>query len=444
MVLLQYRSTSTEVPLSDLQALADTGEISPALDAYFQTIELTPEEAQRILSAVIYDEGIPINNTNAKFVALQLSQSIGDVWRRERQEDMFTALRASFEDDRQISMIEIIENYPDSITRVSLNRLGRLQSDLTLFIERIEPILRVVQQLLPELVCDCVLEGETLPEATNPDEAQMVATDAWLNTTHETASKDVTACIGTMRAEKRAIYDRAIAQLKGIVNDAQGAPPGMPRNVAFMTEQASLSALGPFAQSQPEPLVPLSLNNRSRLPDPVVKDIIISFGPFRPSFNVEAMEEFIKTGNLPNGWRFYLSVAGLSSEEFRTALTEEVNVDSAFMDDLLNNILGEYLLFQVGTVIHTPSRGANIQALRSALILSAIDDGKVSLFEFIQRYPASQIIIEGLNLARFGSNLSRQGVVGTTTAGLEDMLLELQAGVADDVCNCVEEQPENP
>ncbi|MEB3211816.1 MAG: alpha/beta hydrolase [Leptolyngbyaceae bacterium] len=443
-VLLQYHQTTIEVPLSDLQTLAATGATSPALAEYFQSIDLTPEETQRILSQVVFDEGIPISSNSVEFLTIQTSRSIGDVLRRERREDMLTALRESFADDRQISIIEIIENYPDSITRVNLGRLDRLQSDLELFVERIEPILSVVELLLPELVCDCLLEEDTLPEASYSDDVQRVGIAPPLYPEPKAApNQQLTnnaekTCNGTTLAEKRAIYEGAIAQLTTIMNEGSRTSSPMAQTISFLTEDDSLSP-DAVAQMAPAPLIPLSLEGRSRIPDPVIEDVTIAFGPFRPSFSVAALEEFIETGNLPNGWRFYLSVAGLSSEEFRTALTEEVDVDFAFMDGLLNNILGEYVLYQVGTVIHTPSGDANIQALRSALILASIDDGKVSLFEFIQRYPASQIIVEGLNLARLGNNLRRRGVVRTTTARLEDLLLELQAGVADSVCNCAQE-----
>lgn len=121
-------------------------------------------ETQTILSAKIYDEGISISRDIAEFLALQLSRSIGDELGRERLADMGRSLRASFSGDREINIIEMIENYPDSTVRVNLNRLARLQSDLTLFVERIEPVLAVVEELLPELVCDCLLEGKHLQD----------------------------------------------------------------------------------------------------------------------------------------------------------------------------------------------------------------------------------------------------------------------------------------
>jgi hypothetical protein len=87
---------------------------------------------------------------------------------------------------------------------------------------------------------------------------------------------------------------------------------------------------------------------------------------------------------------------------FPTALLQVLScTDALFMGTHLNGILGEYLLFQVGQIIHTPSEEANIQAMRSALIFSAVDDGRISLLEFFANlsiyrchYPGSKIWLD--------------------------------------------------
>jgi hypothetical protein len=222
--------------------------------------------------------------------------------------------------------------------------------------------------------------------------------------------------IGRDRAQES--YEGAIAQLKTLTQQR-------------VTQELIAQEL--IAQ---EALTPVVSPQTSRLPSPIADNIIIAVGPIRPSFAIQDLDRFVETGIVPSGWRFFFSVAGIKAEEFRTALTAEVDVDALFMDRLLNGILGEYLLFQVGQIIHTPSEEANIQAIRSALIFSAVDDGKVSLLEFLRNYPSTDVIIQALNLARFGRNIQNQGLVANQTAGLEDMLLELQVGVAEDICDC--------
>lgn len=60
----------------------------------------------------------------------------------------------------------------------------------------------------------------------------------------------------------------------------------------------------------------------------------------------------------------------------------------------------------MGYSIHTSSNQANRQALRSALVLSANGDNKVSLIEVIQNYPTSEVIVEGERLVRTYNQLS--------------------------------------
>jgi hypothetical protein len=225
-------------------------------------------------------------------------------------------------------------------------------------------------------------------------------------------------CQSSKRDRARESYEGAIAQLKSLTQQRVDQES---IDQEFIAQEAFTLVVSP---------------QTSRLPSPIAENIIIAVGPIRPSFAIQDLDRFVETGIVPSGWRFFFSVAGINAEEFRTALTTEVDIDVLFIDRRLNGLLGEYLLFQVGQVIHTPSEDANIQAIRSALIFSAVDDGRISLLEFLRNYPSTNIVIQGLNLARFGRALQNQGLVTSQTAGLEDMLLELQAGVAENICDC--------
>lgn len=434
-VILQYQDKQAVVPLSDLQHLIETGDASTALQDYFALIPLEIGATREILNTRIYDEGIPLSSRSIEFLTLQLTESLGDPLGRERRDEMFTALRESFSDDREITLFEVVENYPNPSTRLDLARLNRLHSDLTLFVERIEPILNVISELLPDLVCDCGFE--TVTDETSPMDSLVQADDIVLTSAVAIESNDSTAgkeCKVIDVTQKQIEYDRAIAQLKFFIQSST-----IPLSESDESVEPSTPSVAQALVNQVPEMVEMVENDRaSWASNPIAENIIIAFGPIRPSFAVKDLATFIETGAVPNGWRFYFNVAGIDAEEFRTALTQEVDVDFMFMDQWLNNILGEYLLFQVGTIIHTPSGDANIQALRSALVISALNDGKISLFEFLRNYPAQAVVIEGINLARFGSNLQRRGVVGTTTAKLEDLLLELQADVADEICDCEE------
>lgn len=68
------------------------------------------------------------------------------------------------------------------------------------------------------------------------------------------------------------------------------------------------------------------------------------------------------------------------------------------LDKVLNSTVGNAILDQLSQVIHTPSKKANRQALRSALLLSASKDEQMTLIEVIQNYPTSQVEVDGERL----------------------------------------------
>ncbi|NJO80088.1 MAG: alpha/beta hydrolase [Cyanobacteria bacterium RM1_2_2] len=146
----------------------------------------------------------------------------------------------------------------------------------------------------------------------------------------------------------------------------------------------------------------------------------------------------MKTGKLSRGWRFYLNLVNIDREDLRQALSQEVTVDGLFLDQKLNSLLGEFLLFEVGQVIQPPSGGARIQALRSTLVLSALRDNRFSVLELLQNYPTQEIQVNGLRLARLGRTVSRLRARGLTgiASSVEDWLVQVQSSAAESVCDC--------
>ena len=440
-VLFQHRdssgTTSATVPLSDVETFAETGEASAAIEDYFDSIAVDLDNTQRVLNSTVFDGSVPIGREAAEFLSIQFSRSIGDPLGRERREDMFTALATSFRDDRAISIMEIISNYPDDTVRVNVNRLEQLQSDLTLFVERIEPVIAIVQELLPDLVCDCGFEDEVTGE---PSGARLLVRAA--ETASPEACDQVRAQLASLQTELETHYPDMVASPELIASASGGAVladgnAGWKWNESTPLGTNAIASLNPTALAMgAETGDPVITGEGELVANAIAESVIITFGPLRPSFKIADLEAFAETGVVPSGWRFYFNVAGIDSEEFRTALTQEAEVNVLFIDGLLNNFLGEYILFEAGQVIRTRSNDSNIQALRSALVLSAANDNQISLLEFLQNYPSSEVIVNGLNLARFGRNLSNQGAVGTATAGLGDLLLEMQGDVADDICDC--------
>lgn len=134
--------------------------------------------------------------------------------------------------------------------------------------------------------------------------------------------------------------------------------------------------------------------------------VTLKYGIFQESLSVAELTSFAETGNPSPTLAAYMKLANKKPEEIREALTRQVTISPIVLDRALNNVVGERVLDEVGGTIHTSTNTANRQALRSALVLSASDDGKLSLIEAIQKYPTQEVEVEGERLVKTAVKLS--------------------------------------
>lgn len=127
--------------------------------------------------------------------------------------------------------------------------------------------------------------------------------------------------------------------------------------------------------------------------------IVLTYGVLEASISVDELTTFAETGEQSSRLKRYVRMSGQEPGEIRRTLTREVEIDVVTLDAALNNPIGEAALDQVGDVIYMRSGSANRQALRSALVLSASDDDKLSLLEVMQNYPTSEVMVDGKRLA---------------------------------------------
>ena len=392
-VHLSYQNIRASVPLADVENFAAEGETSEALQAFLDQTPLSPVLMGTLLDAAIPDTGIPLGPDDIQFLLFQLNKVVGNPSNRGDLEPLAQALYSAYLDGN-MSVLELVKRYPASEVRLDLRRLERVERDVSLFVERITPLFNFFEELLPDLVCEC--ETESPPVALEPRHNPLTcgATDDWR--------------VAFKQAE-------TISPLK---DWAYGT-------MALAEEAANTQRLS----------IPRYARSRT------AEQVVFAFGPFRRSFSIADLTTFAETGNMPRGWRFYLKLAKAQPEDLRTVLTSEIAVKLKTLDKHLNSLPGEYALFQLGQIIHTPSRRANIQAMRSALILAAADDDQVTLLEVLQNYPTPQLIVEAPKLLRLGQSLWARGAVSTATRSLEDWLVEIQIAIADEICECDQSDP---
>jgi hypothetical protein len=384
-LILSYGDARLTAPYADIEAFTLNDQSTEALDTFFQNVPIASETVHDLLAAETLVNQEKLSRSTVDFVLIQLDKFLGDANGRERSDAMRTAFTSAYQDDQTLSILELIEEYPESTIWVDLRRMEKTYTDIKTFVEKIQPLLFVSDELLADLVCECSI------------------TPGWLEPNLSQSSSHNTD------------YDTGceVSRVIPVAVEEAIAPP--------VSLQSATSIK--------------STEDRS---DRFTKRLVFTFGPVRPSFSIDELTRFAETGTVPRALALYLRLANLKPKVLRSVLTREISVDLEFLDRNLNSLLGEYALFQIGQIIHTPSHQANIQALRAGLVLSARDDNRFSLIEFLQNYPLQQVYVDGVKLARIATDVGKvaRGITKGDTRRLEDFLIDVRSSIAKDVCNC--------
>ncbi|HYW19581.1 MAG TPA: alpha/beta hydrolase [Nodularia sp. (in: cyanobacteria)] len=146
------------------------------------------------------------------------------------------------------------------------------------------------------------------------------------------------------------------------------------------------------------------------------EQVVLKYGIFRESISVEELGTFAETGELSRSLRVNFALAQQDPKAIRPYLTTSVKINLMILDRVLNSPIGNVILDQLSQVIHTRSHTADRQALRAALVLSASEDGEVTLLEIIENYPTTNVEVDGERLENAYHQLRRLQV------GLQDFL----------------------
>lgn len=162
--------------------------------------------------------------------------------------------------------------------------------------------------------------------------------------------------------------------------------------------------------------------------------VVLTYGQFGRSITLDELEAFVTEGRQTPTLRFLLKATKQDPDQVRQLLRREITLSPKLMDTVLNILPGEYALFQAGRIFHTPARLSNDKALRSSIILSTVDDRKISVLEFLRKYPTREFYVDGYRLAKTA------GDVATFVNRVSDQL-DAPIAIATDllegfVCDC--------
>ncbi len=123
--------------------------------------------------------------------------------------------------------------------------------------------------------------------------------------------------------------------------------------------------------------------------------VVLKYKVLRESVSVQDLTKFAETGEMSSDLQAYFRMSGQKPDTVRQTLSKPVQVNPVLLDRVLNSKVGNTVLDQLGQAIQTPKGGAEREALRSALTLSASGDGKLSILEVLQKYPTQEVVLDG-------------------------------------------------
>ncbi|NJO77095.1 MAG: alpha/beta hydrolase [Cyanobacteria bacterium RM1_2_2] len=456
-VVLQYADRQVTVSLTELKTFVETGEPSPILQEFIERVPSDQVFERQLFSSNLplrfEPSGEPNISRNAQFILYQINKLVG----KPSGEENYPALRTALIEasgGRGLTLIGLIEAYPEASVRVELRDLERVYSDINLFIERIQPLVQS-RQLIEDWLCDCVpVDDSPTVEATTQTisrcgVARFAEGGAALNHgLHRTSDSTLInqKTLNSTVSNSPVLSSTTFLELANLSNSSSSEASSSEASelqANLQTVTPLLLALDwlsqtPAAVSTP-PTAPKTLAAASVAASnqPSNRRLVFTLGPLGRSIAIDDLARFAETGETTRQIRSYLRLANVDAETVRALLNRKVKVELQLVDRLLNNVLGEYVLFQASAVIHTRSRRADILAMRSAIILSLHDDNQISPIEFLQRYPTQQVYIDGIALLEVARFVRRtQQNVGEVTNEIGDWLVGVRSAIAEDICRC--------
>jgi hypothetical protein len=125
---------------------------------------------------------------------------------------------------------------------------------------------------------------------------------------------------------------------------------------------------------------------------------VIRYSILEQSVSIAELSRLSETGEVAPDLATQLKMANQNPDKFREILNQTISADPVTLSKVLNSFVGENLLDYAAEVIHTPSKKASRQALRGALITSALDDKEIQLIEVLENYPTSEVHVDGERL----------------------------------------------
>ncbi len=141
-IVLKYRIFEASISVSELATFAETGELSPALQTYLTLAGRDPQELRTALtekvnvSPQLLDR--VLNSLPGEILLDQVGQVIHTPAGRADRQALRAAIVLSATPDSNLTLLEIMQNYPTSEVQVEGDRLVQVYNQLSTLINQVK------------------------------------------------------------------------------------------------------------------------------------------------------------------------------------------------------------------------------------------------------------------------------------------------------------------
>lgn len=129
-IVLKYSILRETISVKELGELSRTGKVSPSLKSYLKLAKKDPKELRHWLNRPFAVEQTTLSNVLNSFVGGYLLNQVGEVIHtpsnRANKEALRGAIITAAENDNEVQLIEVLENYPTKAVHLEGDRLVEL------------------------------------------------------------------------------------------------------------------------------------------------------------------------------------------------------------------------------------------------------------------------------------------------------------------------------
>ncbi len=159
LVTLQYKDRSALVTINDLSVFARSGVIPQSIQDLFDTTNDISSDISSILNKELKISPQFINSFIDSSIGDFILGGLDDVINNSSSSRDLTNVRstlvAAYEDDNRVSLIELIERYPQKQVQVNVTSLEKTYNTVSGIVEDVLPALEVAKTYVQDLVCSC-------------------------------------------------------------------------------------------------------------------------------------------------------------------------------------------------------------------------------------------------------------------------------------------------